>query len=103
MTVWQVEPSGGDNRVGTISFDLNSNIPEAGFPSEIFGYINQFFLFFLKPLAAKTGLTTWRVSMGVRRGGKDLLGPELRGPDDLIGQIRKVWDKEEAEVKFEVI
>ena len=41
--------------------------------------------------------------MGVRWGGKDLLGTELRGPDDLIGQIRKVWDKEEAEVKFEVI
>ena len=45
MAVWQVESSGGDNRVGTISFHLlNSHIPRAGFPSEIFGYINQFFL-----------------------------------------------------------
>lgn len=99
-----MEPSGGDIRVRTMSFDLlNSNIPEAGFPTEIFGYINQFFHFFLKPLAAKTGLTTWRVSVGVRQGGKDLLGTESRGPDDLIGQIWRVWDKEEAEVKLDVI
>ena len=93
MAVWQVESSGGDNRVGTISFHLlNSHIPRAGFPSEIFGYINQFFLFFRKPLAVKTSLMTWRVSVGVKRGGKDLLGTESRGPDDLIGRIWRVWE-----------
>ena len=102
--MWQVEPSDGDNRVGTMSFDLmNSNTPGAGFPCEIFGYVNRFFLFFLKPLAAKTGLTTWRVSLGVRRGGKDLLGTESREPDDLIGWIWRVWENEKTEVKSEVI